>query len=63
LISDIKTKGKKNFQIESAVLLLERTHHDNSLLEVISAVCIKETANIKNGDIVTIELKEFTQIS
>jgi riboflavin kinase len=63
LIPDIKTKDKKNFQIDSAVLLLERTHHDNSLMEVISSVCIKETANIKNGDTVTIKLKEFAQIS
>jgi len=61
--SDIKTNDKKTCQIDSAVLLLERTHHDNSLMEVISPVCIKETANIKNGDTVTIELKEFPQIS
>lgn len=59
----IKTNDKKNLQIDSAILLLERTHHDNSLMEVISPVCIKETANIKNGDIVTVELKEFAQIS
>ncbi len=59
LSSDVKTKDKKNFQIDSAVLLLERTHHDNSLMEVISPVCIKESANIKNGDNVTIELKDF----
>ena len=63
LNSDIKTTDKKNFQIDSAVLLLERTHHDNSLMEVISPVCIKETANIKNGDTVTIELKDFVQIA
>jgi riboflavin kinase len=63
LISDVKTKDKKNFQIDAAVLLLERTHHDNSLLEVISPVCIKESANIKNGDNVLIELKDFPQIS
>ncbi len=63
LNSDIKTNDKKICQIDSAVLLLERTHHDNSLMEVISPVCIKETANIKNGDTVTIELKELSQIS
>ena len=63
LNSDIKTNDKKTCQIDSAVLLLERTHHDNSLMEVISPVCIKETANIKNGDTVTIELKEIAQKS
>jgi riboflavin kinase len=46
-------------EIESSILLLERTHHNNSLVEVISPVCIKETASLKNGDIVTIELKDL----
>ena len=53
--------NKKNYEkmeIESSILLLERTHHNNSLVEVIAPVCIKETASLKNGDIVTIELKE-----
>jgi riboflavin kinase, archaea type len=48
----------KMIEIESAILLLERTHHDNSLIEIISPICIKETANLKNGDIVTIKLTE-----
>src|SRR5919112_508027 len=51
LKSEMKTNNKKTLQIDSAVLLLERTHHDNSLMEVISSVSIKETTNIKNGDI------------
>lgn len=50
-------KERENIRIESAVLLLERTHHDNSLIEVISPVCIKETANLKTGDLVSIEFK------
>jgi riboflavin kinase len=56
LVPEIQ-KDKDNFHIEAAVLLLERTHHDNSLIEVISPVCIKETANLRNGDAVIIELK------
>lgn len=56
-------KDIKKIELDSAILLLERTHHDNSLIEVISPVCIKETANLKNGDMVTIELKELDQIS
>ena len=53
----------KKVEINSSILLLERTHHDNSLIEVISPVCIKDTANLKNGDTVTIKLKESDQIS
>lgn len=54
--------NKQNYEkmeIESSILLLERTHHNNSLVEVIAPVCIKETASLKNGDIVTIELKNL----
>jgi riboflavin kinase len=54
---DINTKENKEIKLDSAILLLERTHHDNSLMEIISPFCIKETAKLKNGDIVTIELK------
>ena len=56
---DKKIKENKEIKLDSAILLLERTHHDNSLMEIISPHCIKETANLKNGDIVTIELKEI----
>jgi riboflavin kinase, archaea type len=55
----INTKDNKAIKLDSAILLLERTHHDNSLMEIISPYCIKETANLKNGDIVTIELKDL----
>jgi riboflavin kinase len=34
----------------AAVLVLERTHYDDSMLEVISPVAIKQAAGIKNGD-------------
>jgi riboflavin kinase, archaea type len=56
---DKKIKENKEIKLDSAILLLERTHHDNSLMEIISPHCIKETANLKNGDFVTIELKEL----
>lgn len=56
-------KNDEEMEIESSILLLERTHHNNSLVEVISPVCIKETASLKNGDTVTIELKDLNQIS
>jgi riboflavin kinase, archaea type len=63
LEKDHRNLNSKEIKIDSAVLLLERTHHDNSLLEVISPLCIKQTANLKNGDIITIELKDLNQVS
>ena len=39
------------------VLLLERTHHDNSLIEVIGPQSIKEISKLKNGDNVIISIK------
>ena len=40
------------------VLLLERTHHDNSLIEVIGPQNIKETSKLKNGDNLVIKIKK-----
>ncbi|VFJ15295.1 conserved protein of unknown function [Candidatus Nitrosocosmicus franklandus] len=40
------------------VLLLERTHHDNSLIEVIGPHNIKETLKLKDGDNVVIKIRE-----
>ncbi len=40
----------------SAILVLERTHYDNSLLEVIAPVCIKDYLDIQNGDKVKISV-------
>ncbi len=47
----------KEITLNSHVLLLERTHHDNSLIEVISPLCIKDTADLKNGDMISIKVK------
>src|SRR5579884_1631389 len=41
----------------AAVLALERTHYDDSILEVIAPVSIKESAGIKNGDRVKIKVQ------
>jgi riboflavin kinase, archaea type len=38
----------------AAVIVLERTHYDNSMLEVIAPVCIKDSLRIKNGDFVKV---------
>lgn len=43
--------------IESAaVLVLERTHYDDSMLEVIAPISIKHTANIKDGDRIKVQV-------
>ncbi len=39
-----------NVVSNAAVLVLERTHYDDSMLEVIAPTSIKELAGIKNGD-------------
>ena len=46
-----------NEKISSDLLILERTHHDNNMLEIIAPVNIKKALNLKNGDNVKITLK------
>jgi riboflavin kinase len=41
---------------KAAVVVLERTHYDKSVLEVIAPICIKESLGIKNGDYVKVSL-------
>jgi riboflavin kinase len=40
----------------AAVLVLERTHYDESMLEIIAPVSIKDTVGIRNGDIIKIKM-------
>lgn len=40
----------------AAVLVLERTHYDDSMLEVIAPMSLKEAMGIKNGDEITIKI-------
>jgi len=40
----------------AAVLVLERTHYDESMLEIIAPVSIKETAGIENGDQIKVKM-------
>ena len=46
-----------NDNIRSDLLLLERTHHDKNMLEVIAPVNIKQALQLKNGDNVKITLE------
>ncbi|MDQ4051023.1 MAG: DUF120 domain-containing protein [Thermoproteota archaeon] len=41
----------------AAVLVLERTHYDDSMLEVIAPISIKQTAGIKNGDRIKVQVQ------
>jgi riboflavin kinase len=43
--------------LEAAVLVLERTHYDDTMLEVIAPVPIKQTAGIKNGDKIRVQVQ------
>lgn len=40
----------------AAVLVLERTHYDDSMLEVIAPISIKQAAGLKNGDRIKVEV-------
>lgn len=41
----------------AALLILERTHYDDSTIEIIAPVSIKESAGIRNGDRVSISAR------
>jgi riboflavin kinase len=50
VINDNKAIG------QAAVLVLERTHYDDTMLEVIAPVPIKQTAGIRNGDRIKVKV-------
>ena len=41
----------------AAVLVLERTHYDDSMLEVIAPISIKRAAGVKNGDRIHVQVR------
>ncbi len=41
----------------AAVLVLERTHYDDSMLEVIAPISIKQVSGIKNGDRIKVQVR------
>lgn len=45
-----------NDKIDCELILLERTHHDNSVVELISESDIRKKANLKNGSKITIRI-------
>ena len=46
-----------NEKISSDLLILERTHYDNNMLEIIAPINIKKVLDLKNGDNVEVTLK------
>jgi riboflavin kinase len=47
-------KGAVN---SAAALVLERTHYDDSMLEIIAPICLKEAVGIQNGDRISIKVQ------
>ena len=48
--------GKLNNLIKCELIILERTHHDNSIIELISKVNIRKAAKLKDGSKLTIKI-------
>jgi len=46
-----------NDDMKSDLLILERTHHDKNMLEIIAPVNVKQVLHLKNGDNVKITLQ------
>ena len=49
--------------IDAHLLVLERSHYDESLVEIISSVPLKDTLGLKNGDKIKIEVSCTTSSS
>jgi len=49
-------KAKLNNSINCDLIILERTHHDNSVIELISKFNLRDKAKIKNGSTLTIKI-------
>jgi len=48
--------AKLNNLINCELIILERTHHDNSVIELISKINIRKTAKLKDGSNLTIKI-------
>jgi len=48
--------AKLNNSINCELIILERTHHDASIIELISKVCIRKTGKLKNGSKISIKI-------
>ncbi len=48
--------AKLNNSVKCDLILLERTHHDNTVIELISKDCIRKTAKLKDGSKISITI-------
>jgi riboflavin kinase len=46
-----------NQKIEGAVLVVERTHYDDSVLEIIASQNIREALNVTDGDLIHVQIE------
>ena len=46
-----------SMNINSSILILERTHYDDSIIEIIAPFSIKEQFSLKNGDYIKLKVK------
>ena len=49
-------KAKLNNSIGCELIMLERTHHDDSIIELISDVCLRDAGKLKDGSKVSIKI-------
>lgn len=42
--------------VRGAVLIIERTHYDSSVIEVIAPVRLRDVLHIEDGDVVTVKV-------
>lgn len=49
--------AKINNSINCELIILERTHHDDSIIELISKVCIRKSAKLKDGSKISIKVQ------
>lgn len=50
-------QAKINNSINCELIILERTHHDESIIELISKVCIRKSAKLKDGSKISIRIQ------
>lgn len=49
--------AKLNNSINCELIILERTHHDDSIIELISKSCLRKTAKLKDGSKISIQIQ------
>ena len=50
-------RAKLNNSVDCELIMLERTHHDDSIIELISKVCLRKNAKLKDGSKVSIRIE------